>query len=646
MRSFRASQSAKANRAWNNWSSPLAWLILAAVLVLGYQDKLYSTSIDLAMHGTLISELMSSWSLPNANANLAEMAVYPRVAHQLASIAGKLSGSAIKGMQETAILSLFLLWTMVGIGLSGLSRNRFIIALVTLSAITIGGHLWFGIEYFGNELIASYFFAQLVAQSIGMAILVAAMRKEWSTPNSITPIALLGFCIPLLASVHLLAALELLGTLAILALLRVLTPAPGRWTPRILSNAGIFVGSAALLAANPDFLAMVRISANNGGISLRHVTSIHGMMSLATLTALVCSFMLFQWWRKRDGSHSYLDLLFKYFGAFGLSTAGLCLTQVFLLKFFALGSLYACLKYVVAMQSLLAIATALLAALCIRQSAALCAPGYSKFAGILFAAGMCMCIFSGPIAVRTEALVAAEINARQFSITRLDRASAKYDLAIGIKDVPAVGNYFISHGVLGSPSFGISMDVLFSRMPGPREQVGQILTSQGSYPWDVVACRRGSAGALMVLEGDCVYESFGALECKGVIDFASQGALDRATNGFASPGAGGRWSEGSTATLTCKQGHPASTVAYLDTAGLVSSTHSQRMSVSVNDDGLQTVDYSEQSPSRTIKIPLPAGNTSELIFRFEFPDAISPRELGMNTDERKLAVMMYKLRFE
>ncbi|MBL0163553.1 MAG: hypothetical protein IPP82_07900 [Xanthomonadales bacterium] len=624
----------------------MVWLVLASVLVLGYQDKLYSTSIDLAMHGTLISELMSSWSLPDANVNLAEMAVYPRVAHQLASIASKPSGSAIMGMQEIAILSLFLLWTIVGISFSGLTYKRFIAALATLTAIALGGHLGFGIEYFGNELIGSYFYAQLVAQSLGMAILGVAMRREWSTPNSNVPIALLSICIPLLASIHLLAALELLGTLAILALLRALTPAPTGLISRILSNAGLFIGSTVLLVANPDFLAMVRISANNGGISLRHVTSILEVVGLATLTALVCSFMIFQWWRKRDGSHSYLDLLFKYFGAFGLSTASLCLTQVFLLKFFALGSLYACLKYVVAMQSLLAIATALFVALCVREAAARRVTAYSKLIGILFAAAMCMCIFSGPIAARTEALVAAEIDARQFASTRIDRAPAKYDLAIGIKDVPAVGNYFLSHGILGSPSFGISMDVLYSRMPSPPGKVGQILTSQGSYPWDVVGCRRGSAGALMVLEGGCVYGSFRELECKGVIDFASQGTLDMATSGFSNPGADGRWSEGSAATLTCKLGHPAPTVAYLDTAGLVSSTHSQRMSVSINGEGSQTIDYSEQAPSRTIKIPLPGGNTPELIFRFEFPDAISPHELGMNTDERKLAVMMYKLRFE
>lgn len=646
LRSFHTSQTVKSDSTWNALLSPTFWLILAAALVLGYQDRLYSTSIDFAAHGTLVSKLMSSWSLSESDVGLAEMAIYPRVAHQIASIAGHLTGSAIKAMQETAIISLFLLWSMVGIGFSGLPRKRFITALVTLTAIIVGGHLQFGIEFFGSELIASYFFAQLVAQALGMAVLVLAMRKEWSAPNSIMPIALLAICIPLLASVHLLAALELLGTLAILALLHALKPGPGKWIARILTSASIVLASLALLVANPDFLSMVRISTNNGGISLHHVTRIQDAVVLAAATTIACCFMLFQWWRKRNEPCTYLGLLLKYFGAFGLSTATLCLTQVFLFRFFALGSEYACFKYAVALQSQLAITTALLVALCIRESRVAHNPIVSPLAGIVFAAVACACIFAGPVAVRIEPLVSAEIDARQFARSRRAPAAGKYDFSMKIDGVPAVGNYFISRGVLGSPSFGISMDVLYARIPKPPEQVHQILTSDGSIPWDISACRRGNAGNLVVVDGACVYGNFHALECKGTIEFSSQGALDKASSGFSIPDQNGRWSEGPVATLTCERGNPASTVVYLETAGLVSDSHTQRMTISVNDGPSQTFEYTTQTPAHTIRLPLPVESSSRLTFQFEFPDAISPAELGMSNDARKLGVFLYRLRFE
>ena len=100
------------------------------------------------------------------------------------------------------------------------------------------------------------------------------------------------------------------------------------------------------------------------------------------------------------------------------------------------------------------------------------------------------------------------------------------------------------------------------------------------------------------------------------------------------------------ATLICDRVDPTTRVAYLDTAGLVSDTHPQHMTVWVNDKNPQTIEYSEKIPARTIKLALPADNSSQLTFRFKFPDAISPAELGMNADQRKLAVFMYRMRFE
>ncbi|MBL0222943.1 MAG: hypothetical protein IPQ17_09490 [Xanthomonadales bacterium] len=388
---------------------------------------------------------------------------------------------------------------------------------------------------------------------------------------------------------------------------------------------------------------MVRISTNNGGISLRYVTDIQDAIGLARDHPPRVRLDAFQWWRKRNGLCSYLDLLHKYLGAFGLATTGLCLAQVFLLKFFSLGSPYACFKYVVAMQSIWRSTQQyfLRAASDHRQSggcrgslAASCSPQ------------RCMCTFAGPLAARTNALVAAEISARQFSITRADRAPMRYDFALGIKDVPNVGNYFLSRGVLGAPGLGISMDVLYSRIPAPPEQVDQILTSKGVDPWDVPACRRGSAGDLIVLDGACVFENFGDLECTGTIEFTSRGALDKASHGLTHPGGDGRWSEGSTALLTCKRPEPAPTIAYLETAGLVSETHSQRMTVWVNGRNPKTIEYSAQSPAHTVELTLPADNSAQITFQFEFPDAISPAELGMNSDQRKLAVFMYRMRFE
>ena len=621
------------------------WLILATALLLGFQYFSHSASIDFALHGALVSRLMSGWILTDPEPVIAEMASYPHISHQIASIAGNLSGSAIMGMQQTAILSLFVIWTAIGTSLSGLVRNQYIAALGTLTAITITGSLLLGVELFGNELVVNYHFAQLVSQAAGMLLLIVAMRKEWSSPGSIWPLVLLGISVPILASIHLLAALEMLGTLAILIGLRAMTPGHGKWAARSLPSIGIFAASAALLVANPDFKAMIRFSENNGAIQFRYVPSIRELIGLAAFTAVVSCYMLFEWWRRRHGPISYLHILFKYFGALGLATSGLCIAQILALNLFSMGSPYACFKYVFGMQSLLAIAVALIVAQCLKPSTSR-TPSVLLLGGILFAVVMCATILLDPRGFRTDALVAAEISARQYEVARTNRTPGTFDFALGIDDVPGVGNYFLSHGVLGSPMYGISMDVLFSRIPNPPEEVNQILSSPGSTPWDVLSCRRGSAAELVVLDGSCVYATFGEVDCSGTIEFSSRGALDKAISGFSTGSAEGRWSEGSAATLKCKKPAIAPKFAYLNAAGLVSSAHAQGMRVTVNGQPSQLVEYTTQMPAHVARIQLPTDSAPEFVFQFEFPDAISPKKLGLNSDERRLAVMMHSLRFE
>lgn len=629
-----------------SWIPAVLWLILAAALVLCFQGFSHSSSIDFANHGMLVSRLMSGWNLPKPDPFLAEMAIYPRISHQIAAIAGKLSGSAVQGMQQTAIISLFVLWTAIGISFARLPRNQFFVTLGVLTTTSVAGSSLLGVELFGSELLGNYYFAQLVGQAAGMLMLVVALRLEWLAPASIRPIAVLAAFVPLLASVHLLAALELLGTLAMLVGLRAIAPCSGRWTIRNLPGIGVVAASAVLLVANPDFKAMVQISGNNGAIEFHHVSNIPELIALATITTVVSSYMLISWWRgERAGQRHFLHVLFKYFGAFGLATSGLCIVQIIALNLFAMGSHYACFKYVFGMQSMLAIAMALTSAQSIKPSVAM-APTVSRIGGILFAAIVCTTTFQDTSGFRTQALVAAEVDARQFEVGRTNRTPGSFDLALGIEDVPGIGNYFLSRGILGSANDGVSMDVLFSRIPDLPEKVDHILTSPGAVPWDVSACRRGSAGRLVALDANCVYATFGEVTCSGTIEFASQGALDKAISGFSASSADGRWSEGPAATLKCKKPDLAPKVAYINATGLVSSTHSQRMRVSVNGQLPQPVEYSAQMPAWVVEIPLPADASPELVFRFQFPDAISPRELGLNSDERRLAVMVHSVRFE
>lgn len=624
----------------------LGWLALVSLVLIFEVGKLYSTSIDIGLHGTLVSRLMDSWQLPSVDENLAEMADYPRIAHLAASLVGRVAGSAMTGMQVIAVGAVFFLWSMVGIGLAGLPRQRFLASISALAILVVIFCKYLGVEIFGSELVSTYFFSHLVAQSLAIAVVVGALRSEQSGSNLLVPYSILGASAPVLASVHLLPAVEMLGVLAILVALNALNRHAAGRKNTAWSGLGIVVVSTLLTVVNPDFLAMVRLSANNGEMLLHYASSLQGVLVLASLVVVVSCCMLFLWWRALCSGGDYRHLLLKYFGAFGLAVAGLCLLQLFLYAALGQASPYACFKYVIGLQSILLIDAALLATLRMRSGSKSDLPGARPLASGLLAALACICVFSGPVALDTGTLVSAEREARALAGSLPRNHFGKHDLAIGIDGVPPIGSYFISRAVLRSPSLGMTLDVLFGRMPQPIEQVDRILTSAQSSPWDVAECRQENSGKLVVIDATCAFASMGNLKCEGTIPFSRRGALDMATTGFPNASSEGRWSEGPQATFACELMEPYPNSAYVSAAGLVTDAHRQRMIVSINGEPAQTVEFSAGSASSTTRIPLPASAHGRLVFQFNFPDAVSPAELGMNADQRKLAVMIYSIRFE
>jgi hypothetical protein len=628
------------------WLGLLVWLAVSAAILVHYQNRLYSTSIDVGLHGTLVSRLMDSSKLPEIDENLAEMATYPRIAHSLAAWAGVEADSALDGMQWVANLSVILLWSAIGFALLRLPRQMRQLAFAGLALALLANRQWAGLEMFGSELVRTYFFAHFVAQAIAICLLTLALQREWARPESISHLLILGLGAPILVSVHLLPAVELLGTLGALVVLSGLVDRSTNRRRNLLAGCAIVGLSLVLTVLNPDFLALARLSTNNGLMQLNFVHSVRGMVVLSMLVVLLSLGMIALWWRQQARGATYDELLLKYFGAFGLSIAGLCMLQILLLAGFAKGSEYACFKYATGLQSMLVIGVVLLFAQLGSNRKPSADSGPILFAPSALAALACVCVLPKDSFVLTNKIVDAIREARSFAKSNERPPAGTHDFAIGIPEIGSIGDYLVSRMALGSPSLGESYDILLGKIPGDAQHIRWILTGENVKPWDQAECRRGTAGRLIAVDGACVYATISKLDCSGIIEFSSRGALDTASTGFSKPEADGRWSEGNAATLTCQRTDTTPRMAYLETAGLVSKTHNQTMIVAVNDELPQTFEYSEASPSRTVAIPLPGGNPSTLTFKFSFPDAISPRELGINVDERKLAVMMYRLKFE
>ncbi|MBY0273067.1 MAG: hypothetical protein K2X02_06665 [Alphaproteobacteria bacterium] len=118
-------------------------------------------------------------------------------------------------------------------------------------------------------------------------------------------------------------------------------------------------------------------------------------------------------------------------------------------------------------------------------------------------------------------------------------------------------------------------------------------------------------------------------------------------NGFSVPEGPHRWTEGTKASITLSLQHmeprPTS-ISFLDTRGLVTADYTQDLTVRVN--GAEAGHYVYRpGDNHTIDISLPQVDALAEI-EFEIPKAISPSELGINPDKRKLGISFREVQFQ
>jgi hypothetical protein len=119
------------------------------------------------------------------------------------------------------------------------------------------------------------------------------------------------------------------------------------------------------------------------------------------------------------------------------------------------------------------------------------------------------------------------------------------------------------------------------------------------------------------------------------------------TSGFSVPEGPHRWTEGTKASITLSLEHmeprPTS-ISFLDTRGLVTADYTQELIIRVN--GAEAGYYVYRpGDNHTINIPLPQIDGQAKI-KFEIPKAISPSELGINPDKRKLGISFREVQFQ
>lgn len=128
--------------------------------------------------------------------------------------------------------------------------------------------------------------------------------------------------------------------------------------------------------------------------------------------------------------------------------------------------------------------------------------------------------------------------------------------------------------------------------------------------------------------------------CQDFYDFTSEGNVERSgLVGFSMAEPHGRWSTTTRPAFHCflPADRPASILRFAASA-FVYEGNPQIVRVAINGrDSFETV-FNDPNELRTFELPLPDELSGEMRLTFDIPDAISPREIGISGDGRKLGI--------
>jgi hypothetical protein len=111
-------------------------------------------------------------------------------------------------------------------------------------------------------------------------------------------------------------------------------------------------------------------------------------------------------------------------------------------------------------------------------------------------------------------------------------------------------------------------------------------------------------------------------------------------SGFSNPEGTHRWTAGCSACVqlpVVNNQRKFKKITFLDTGGVITEQHTQRMIVHLNDTQVAEYLYDIHHPGHTIEICIPE-QTDQAKITFELPNAIAPAALNINTDVRLLGV--------
>jgi hypothetical protein len=660
------------------WSAPLSHAVLFALCVValvGWKiDSIGSLSVDLAHHYALVERLADKWWLPPISdpvaaeldwRSLGEMSYYPAASHRIAAVLGRILQSSFIGMQATALVALAVIWATIAFILFRLPRPAAVASSIALAVgLIVGAHV-LRLPIHGDEITASFFFAQLVGQCVAVLCLGGWIALERDGDDQRRRYLLMLGAPAFTVSFHLLPALELLGFFGCVIAFDFLTDPPAERRRNLLRRALILLAATALVAVHPAFRAMLMIADNNGALPIVYFSGNGSLGALAVVVVALAGANLAAWRRWGDAAERDAYAAVKYPALFAAAVGLLCLAQIIALRI-GVGNDYAVRKYIFALITFSLIEAAILVGLLLfqrlqrRRAMTGAGPFDVVWPLALLTLGFTLGGPSGHAPITTARIATLERQVKGLKDARLPWTEARYDVVARLAGMPPVVDYMLSLGILRTWREANAAAILAGGDLQELDQIGTIITSRLAERYDVPACRLFTArSGLTLIDAGCLNKIDPRRRaCEGDYDFAakaSSGVYEHLLSGFSVSEAAGRWTDGPRATFRCDQpggGRAASRVRLEMTPFLAPSRGltSQRLIVKINGEVAASHVLSSPESAKTFDLP-PASNadgalSDRIEIILELPDAAAPKDLAINDDIRRLGVQVRRIIFE
>ena len=177
--------------------------------------------------------------------------------------------------------------------------------------------------------------------------------------------------------------------------------------------------------------------------------------------------------------------------------------------------------------------------------------------------------------------------------------------------------------------------------------VGTLITSERSSVDQDPKCRRAApVHSLVMLDGACLAKS---LRNRQFLSFTSKdGPSTCVSKGLSNAEDFGTWTANSTVSLRCPvpviNGKVPSKLQ-IDSSGFLAHVSAQRVFAGIKGEAAIEYRFDTNHPSKLITMTLPRNIGNELQNDFKLPDAISPEQLGISNDTRKLGIVIKNIEF-